>query len=129
MITAGLINLSFVFAAAGDKCTPGGGGFFFFPPWWEYLGGKIDNIGQCAPIFVPPGDFFAVGLAILDMLLRVAGFIAVVSIIVAGIEYMTASGNPEKITNARKRVVNSLVGLGIALIATATVSFVGRQFG
>lgn len=117
----------------GINCTQAlhnqGNIFFFLPHWWEYLAGKVDPIGQCSPVFNGPTDAWLVALAILDMLLRLAGFAATVSIIVAGIEYITAVGNAERVTNARKRIVNSLAGLAIALVATLLVAFVGRTFG
>lgn len=103
--------------------------FFFFPPWWEYLQTKQDELGACAPIFNAPGDFWLVGLAVLDMLLRVVGFVALLSLLIAGIEYIVAVGNPQSITNARKRAINSMVGIAIAFSATLAISFIGRQFG
>jgi len=106
--------------------------FFFFPPWYKYLltAGKMDA-STCAinPYFHFPGDLWLIGLAVLDMLLRLAGFLAVISIIVAGVSYMTAAGNAEKVTSARKRIVNSLVGLFIALTATGLVAFIGSKIG
>jgi len=110
----------------GASCTLDHRVFFLIPPWWEYMNGAYDPLGQCTPTFAFPGDLFALGFAILDMLLRVAGFVAVVSIIIAGVQYITSVGNSEAVTNARKRIINALTGLAIALIATAVVSFVGR---
>ena len=101
--------------------------FFIIPPWWEYLKGAYDPLLQCAPSFTFPGDILPVGLAVLDMLLRLAGFVAVISIIISGVEYITSTGNAEKIINARRRWINALTGLAIALVATAAVSFVGRN--
>ena len=103
--------------------------FFFLPTWYEYLKSGADELGQCAPQFQAPNDIFPVGLAVLDMLLRLAGFIAFLSLLIAGIEYVVAAGSPEKITNARKRAINSLVGLAIAFTAALMVSFIGRRFG
>jgi len=100
--------------------------FFFLPPWWEYLGSETDPLGKCAPAFNFPNDIWKVALAILDMLLRIAGFIAVLSIIFSGVMYITAQGNVEKATSARRRVYNSLIGLAIALVATAFVTFLGN---
>ena len=125
--------LPFKFAATAVKtgsCTlPGSGShaFFGFPHWWEYLSGQYDPLGKCAPAFSFPSDIWAVALAVLDMLLRAAGLAAVISIIIAGVSYITAAGNSEQITGARKRIVNSLIGLGIALIAAAIVSFIGNS--
>jgi len=114
-------------AKAGDACTPKGGAFFFLPHWWEYLNTKVDNIGQCAPVFNFPNDILAVGLAIIDMLLRLAGLAAVISIIIAGIGYIAAAGSADKITASRKRIQNALIGLAIVLVASAVVSFIGNS--
>jgi len=50
----------------------------------------------------------------------------VLSIIFSGVMYITAQGNVEKATSARRRVYNSLIGLAIALVATAFVTFLGN---
>jgi hypothetical protein len=106
--------------------------FFFFPTWWEYLPDKrftTDAVGQCLINFRFPGDILPVGLAILDILLRLAGFVAVVSIIIAGFQHLFTGGNPEKAASARRRLWNSLIGLGIVITATAAVTFIGNQIG
>jgi len=112
---------------AADVCNKST--FIFLPHWWEYLkvDPKGDALGQCSFIFNFPNDLLAVGLGILDILLRLAGFVAVISIIYAGIQHLFTGGNPEKAAAARKRILSSLVGLVIALIATALVTFIGRQ--
>lgn len=116
-------------SSTGSTCKLSNSVFFVVPPWWEYLKGQTNTLGECQPVFSMPGDLWLVGLAILDMLLRLAGFLAVVSIIIAGIEYIIATGNPERISNARRRIIYSLSGLAVAMAATATVAFVGRVFG
>jgi len=108
-------------------CTLSTKTFFFFPPWWEFLKGSQDALGQCTPDFTFPGDIWVVGLAIVDMLIRLAGLVAVISIIVAGVAYITASGNPEKAASARRRIYNSLIGLAIVFIAAAVVAFIGNS--
>lgn len=133
MFSISLIFVKFhpLFAAACSSVKDvGGGNFFFLPPWWEYAKKvTVDGLGQCVPNFSFPGDGWAIVLFAVDVLLRLAGFLAVISIIIAGISYMTSLGNPEKITSARKRIVNSIIGLTIALIATAIVSFLGKHLG
>ncbi len=113
----------FVFAAA---CTISKHVFFFFPPWWEYLKGTND-LGQCLPDFTFPHDILPVGLAIIDMLMRAAGLIAIVSIIIAGVGYITAAGDIQKTASARKRIYNSLIGLAIVAIASGVVAFIGNS--
>lgn len=117
-----------VFAAA-PVCTIPGNSFFHFPTWWEYLNVEKDPLGKCAPVFTFPGDTWAVGLAIIDILLRFAGVAAVVSIIIGGISYITAAGSADKITSARKRIINSLLGLAVVLVGAAAVSFIGSSLG
>lgn len=114
-----------LYLAASTPCPSKG--FFFLPSWWEFLGSTTDQLGQCAPQFTFPGDIWLVGLAVLDMLLRLAGFIAVISIIVAGFQLQFTGGNAEKAAAGRRRLYNSLIGLAIALIATASVTFIGNQ--
>lgn len=117
------------FAAA---CTlPGANSnpLFGFPHWWKYLNGQQDpsNLGHCVPAFHFPNDILAVVLAIIDILLRFAGLAAVISIIIAGIGYITSIGNADKVTSSRKRIQNSLIGLAIVFVAAATVSFIGNN--
>jgi hypothetical protein len=102
--------------------------FFFLPPWYEFLSLAPDSSGVCTvQNFTFPTDLLPVGLAILDDLIRLAGFAAIISIIVAGVSYITASGNPEKAASARRRIYNSLIGLAIAFVAAGVVAFIGNS--
>lgn len=124
-----LLNLMpiHIVAKVGDACTPSGGGFFALPHWWEYLTTKVDEFGNCSPVFHFPGDIWAVALAVIDMLLRIAGIVAVLSIVIAGVVYVTSAGSTEKATSARKRIQNALIGLGIVVVASVVVSFIGNS--
>lgn len=111
---------------------PSGNFLGIFPPWWEFMAGTKDPLGQCTPSLTIAGQFqlssiWLIGLAVIDILLRLAGLVAVISIMVAGAQYQFTGGNPEKAASARRRLYNSLIGLGIAIIATATVTFIGNQ--
>jgi hypothetical protein len=111
----------------GAACDLPGGGFFFFPRWWKYLEGQQDTLGKCVPKVNFPNDIWLIGLVVLEMLTRLAGFIAVVSIILAGIQLIISEGNSEKGVAARQRLTNSLIGLAIAAIAATVVGFIGNQ--
>lgn len=124
-----LTALPFVFGAAQNTCASHS--FFFLPSWWEYLPASqltADNLGGCSINFHFPGDVWLVALAIIDMLLRIAGFVAVISIIVAGFQFQFTMGSAEKAAAARHRMINSLIGLAIAVVAIAAVTFIGNQF-
>ncbi len=129
-----LLLTSTVYAALPE---PGGGGrtggglcpsktFFFLPPWWEYLP-KQPTLPDCSITFNFPGDLLAVSLAIVDMLLRVAGLVAIMSIIIAGVGYITAGGMVEKTASARKRIYNALIGLAVVAVASGVVAFIGNS--
>ena len=114
-----------IFFAAASTCTKNR--FFFLPNWWEYLGTTTDKLGQCKVKFNFPSDILLVGLAVLDALLRIAGFVAVIAIMVAGAQHLFSGGNPEKAASARKRALNGIIGLAIALLAASVVSYIGRR--
>ena len=99
--------------------------FFFLPTWWEYL--PEPKPPSCNITFNFPGDLLAVALAVVDMLLRIAGLVAIVSIIIAGVSYITAAGTAEKTASARRRIYNSLIGLAIVAVASGFVAFIGNS--
>lgn len=120
-------------AVKSDACH---NSFLAFPTWYEYLdvGQKGDD--QCAIIGPkdPATNEFSfskalprIALAIVDILLRVAGAVAVVYVIFGGFKYMTSQGEAESTKSAQNTVVNALIGLAIAVLATAIVSFLGSK--
>ena len=99
-----------------------------FPTWYEYLGNDMDSTCQITT-FNFPFDFLLIGLAIIDILLRLAGVLAAIYVLYGGFQYLTSQGEPDKIQTARQTILNSLIGLAIALVASATVAFIGHQLG
>lgn len=133
MIPLALISI-YNFAAFNiGHCDPNkvnGGSFFGFPHWWKYVkNGNYDGVGNCTPTIQFPEGIWAIVFAGIDILLYLAGLVAVISIIIAGISYITAAGNSDAITKARKRIVNALIGLAVVIIASAIVSFIGNSVG
>lgn len=127
-----MLNFPVIAAAKVANCDPrtGDNSFFGLPHWWEYIStGERDAFGKCVPKVTFPDGMWAIGFAVIDILLFAAGIIAVVSIIIAGVKYITSMGNPENASAARKRITNSLIGLGIIIIASAVVSFIGKSLG
>ena len=115
--------IAFFAAAAPASC---GHSFFFFPNWWEFLPEPSPSTG-CVVTFLFPGHILPVSLAIVDMLLRLAGLVAIISIIAAGVIYMTAGGQYEKTAAAKTRIYNSLIGLAIVAVAAGVVAFIGNS--
>ena len=54
----------------------------------------------------------------------IAGFAAVVVILISGVRYMTAGGDAQKATGARHTLIGALVGLAIISFASLIIMFV-----
>lgn len=66
---------------------------------------------------------------IISILLWVVGIAAVIVIIYAGITFVTAAGNPSKISQAKTMLIYAVVGLAVAILAYAIVNFVINTSG
>lgn len=67
---------------------------------------------------------------IINVVIGVVGFIAVVMIILGGVQYTTSAGDTAKVTKAKNTIMYGVIGLVIALLAFAIVNFVlGNVFG
>ncbi len=74
-----------------------------------------DDNGQTAPVVVTN---------IIRGIISVLGIVAVVVIVVAGQRYIVSQGDPGKIVQARNMLIYALIGLVIAILAFAIVSFI-----
>lgn len=113
----------------GSGCVPPQ--FFGLKPWYQYL--ETDDKCNVINFKVLPttgvSDFLLVALAIVDDLLRIAGFVAIGYIVYGGILYVTSQGSPDQTGKAQNTIINALVGLVIAVLAVAFVSFIGNKIG
>lgn len=64
---------------------------------------------------------------VINVLSIVIGIVSVIVIIVAGIRYIVSSGDSGKITDARNSIIYAVVGLVVALLAQAIVTFVIKK--
>ena len=110
------------FAAA---CTPNTS-FFGLTEWYRYLDSETDALGKCVPIINGLNDFWLIGLAIIDSLLKVAAMVAIGFVIYAGIQFVVSQGQPDKVKAARETILNAVIGLAIALVAVGVVSYIGN---
>ncbi len=65
---------------------------------------------------------------ILPIILGLAGFIAVIMIVISGIQFMTSSGNPEAAAAARGRLIFALIGFALIVLSYLVLQFVNQQF-
>lgn len=61
---------------------------------------------------------------LLQIFFGIIAVVAVLMLVVAGLRYVTAQGNPQELEKARGTILYSLVGLVVALVAEAIVSLV-----
>jgi hypothetical protein len=115
------------FAAATCDPSLNAGSFLGLPPWYKYLGGVMTNYG-CVPQVQQLSDVWLIGAAIIEILLRIAALGAVIFVIVGGVQFMTSHGDPGATKKARETVINALIGLVIAVAATAVVTFIAGRF-
>ena len=131
MITSSLFSK---FAAACSDPT-----FFSIPTWYKYLERNTENTDSgpvCRVDFslVEGGVFqgqnlLLLSLGILDILIRIAALAAVAFVIYGGFKYMTSQGSPDGIKGAQNTILHALIGLVVALLAAAIVSFIGSSIG
>jgi hypothetical protein len=111
--------------------------FFTLPTWYKYVPLKNDAFGNCKPDFrfrdaagnLNLNDLLLVGMGIIDILLRLAALVAVGFIMYAGLQYITAQGEPDKAKKALGTIINAFVGLGITIVAAASVAFIALRVG
>lgn len=114
--------------AAGCGSTPN---FFGFPTWYKYITlVKNPATGRCEiPDNFGIQDVPLIGLALVDIALRIAALAAVGYVIYGGVQFVIAQGEADKTKKARQTIINALAGLVIALFAASIVSFVGVRLG
>jgi type IV secretory pathway VirB2 component (pilin) len=61
---------------------------------------------------------------ILQIVFGILAALAVLMIVIAGLRFITAQGNPQENAKARNTIVYAVVGLLVALIAEIFVSFI-----
>jgi len=124
-------------AACGQDKT-----FFGLPTWYKYLEfdqnceikikerivtydskGKVKKVNDQINF----KTIWLILFAVVEIILRLAGFLAFVFVLVGGFKYVLSQGNPEKTANALQTIKNALIGVIIAIVASQLVSFlVGR---
>jgi len=117
-----------LFAAAPPQCTYGNSSFIGLPYWYQYLPGQVTSTGSCQPTLNSISDIWLIVAGVIEILLRLAAIAAIIMIIYGAVQLISSQGNPTNATKARSTIINSLIGLVIAVIAAAVVSYLGGQF-
>ena len=86
------------------------------------------SIDVCAPRLSGLNDVWLILLAVIEILLRIAIYAAILFVIYGGIKYINARGNSDKLASSKNTVQDALIGIVIAVAATAVVTFVAGRF-
>ena len=116
-------------------------GFLGFPTWYKYLDGarvSADSAGDtipvassndtCEPQLNSITDTWRVVAAVIEMLIHISTLVAIGFIVYGGVTYTISQGQPDKTKQALRTIINALVGLVIAIVATALISFIAGSF-
>ena len=117
---------------AATACDMGAGiTFLGFPTWYKYLD-KETVAFKCSVKLSFPADIPKIVLAIVEILLRVGGIVAVGFVIYGGFQYILSQGDngpgsvPKSVI-ARHTIINALIGLVLASLATFIVQLIGTN--
>lgn len=99
--------------------------FFIFPVITFAVQADLVNHPPIAPKGTTSDNVVkTVLLGIFDPMWQLAAGLAVIMFIVAGILFITSSGDPGKVTTAKKAAIWAVVGIIIAIIAFSIVTLV-----
>lgn len=107
----------FPLVALAQDWTPDPGGDGFSDPDYEKELVKGTSV-------LERGNLVTIIFNLIKYILAFLGVIAMIVILYAGFNWMTAGGNDEKVGKAKKTLIAGLIGLVIVLLAFAIATFV-----
>ena len=82
---------------------------------------------------VPPGtargDLASVILNIINYVLAIVGVVALAYLIYGGFRYITSGGSEDVIEDAKRIIINAVIGIVVIGVSAALVNFVVRAVG
>ncbi len=83
-------------------------------------------------VYKPAGDFTNVGEFVSDILVflvSAAGVIAFIFIIIAGLKFVTSSGDQKKLDSAKSTITFSVIGIAVVILSFVIIRFVQAFVG
>lgn len=89
-------------------------------------GKSADNLVNCGDIKnnLNNADLMTTLNTIINVVIGVIGFVAVIVIILGGVQYTTSAGEAAKVKKAKDTIMYGIIGLVVALLAYSIVNFV-----
>lgn len=98
--------------------------FLGFRPWYQGLAVKKNGVCEVGtPEDFPTFVWTAVLNIVMDLMTAV-GYIATVMVAWGGISYIIATGDPGKITAAKRTIIGAVSGLIISILANVIINFI-----
>ncbi len=110
----------------GGSLTKGGSGSGLLP--FSSASGLFDPLNFIKNGALTGGAFIFYGARILGTLMQGLGAFTLAMFVLAGITWMTAGGNEERVARAKKTFSYAVVGLAIVLTSYALISFIYVPF-
>lgn len=108
--------------SSASNCSTSQSNVLGFPNW--YRGLQCEDGGSGGVVFEELNDLWIIVANVLDISLRLAGIIAVLFLIIGGISYIMSQGEPANLQKAKTIIVNSIIGLVVAIMASTIVGFI-----
>ena len=102
--------------------------FFGFPTWYKYLVEEDKINANCELENFELMDIWSIVLAVTEMVIYVAGIVAVVMIMWGGFRFITSQGSPDVTKDARNTVLYAIIGLIVSISARAIINVVAGIF-
>ncbi len=116
--------------ATGGACNKDTTLLGIIPTWYKYLPDSAFDPTNCIiniDIQQNPEQLWLIGFGVIDILLRLAGLVAVGFVIYGGFRFVTSQGEAEGIKAARSTIINALIGLVITIFASTIITFIAGR--
>lgn len=113
-------QLLHLFHLAATNCTTNNG---FVPSLYDGLTctDGVPDITQVSDAAVFVGN-------IVRILIAVSGALAVITILVSAIYYITSTGDPGRVKRAKEILINTTIGLVLIIVAYTLVTYIAGEF-
>lgn len=103
------------------------GSLMFAPGAFASVQSGADN---AKPSSAPSDLFGGTGVfhTIANVLIFLVGAVAVIMLIIGGFRYVVSQGDAGSVKQAKDTILYAIIGIVVAIIAFAVVSFIGKQF-
>jgi hypothetical protein len=91
---------------------------------YDTYGISCADIGNCSAKTPTIGSGFS---NIVNILLILVGALAVIFVIISGVQMVFSAGNAKRFQQARESLIYSAVGVGLAIAAYGIVAFVAKN--